>query len=185
MLTQISAVAIKRIMSKSAALSFSLSEMVLQAVSRSQSSSTLIGRWCWSAVSERLLCALTVVEVAFRGLTFSIRSSAGWGCSRRKTSWRPSGSWATICEYPSVPTHSCTHTDKHETHPMNPHSRSEAYKLWLRFSLFCKFHLKSDQWRTECVTLCVGQSYAEGAVHWQDKNWSFWEGKNSTISLEV
>lgn len=88
----------------------SLSEMGLQAVSRSQSSSTLTGHQCWSAVLGWLQCALTAVEAASRGLTYSIRCSAGWECSRRKTSWMSSGSCAAICAQHAVNIHQCQHT---------------------------------------------------------------------------
>ncbi len=105
---------------KTLSRTLSLPEMGLQAVSRSQSSSTLTGRQCWSAVSGWLHCALTVVEVASTGLTYSIRCSAGWECSRRKTRWMPSGSWAAICVQHTVKIHQCQHTAAHaDTHVLH------------------------------------------------------------------
>lgn len=91
-------------------LFLSISEMGLRAVSRSQSSFTSTGHQCWSAVLGWLQCALMDVEVASRALTCSIRCSAGWGCSRRKTSWMSSGSWSAICAPNTVKIHQCQHT---------------------------------------------------------------------------
>lgn len=133
--------------------------MGLQAVSRSQSSSTLTGRQCWSAVLGWLQCALTAVEVASRGLTYSIRCSAGWECSRRKTSWMPSGSWGAICVQHTVNIHQCQHTA----------ARTDTYVLYLLKSM-------ADLDTPDFIE-----------TQWYDRHWLFcmWEGPASVRPFNI